>query len=131
MKCSALAKAAFAATALVVAPLGAAQAGQIVTPVLFTGSGNQIICVANNITAATVNNVTVRIFGVLGNATETCNIAAHDGGGCQAFRNNDAGYCVISIPGMSNAQVAARLRGSMMARKTTSPFTIDAVVQAQ
>jgi hypothetical protein len=108
-----------------------AQAGQIVTPILFQGSGNQVVCVANNVTAQTVNNVTVRIYGVIGNATETCNIPAHNADGCQVFRNNDAGYCVISIPGMSNAQVAARLRGVLFVRKTTSPFTIDAAVEAR
>lgn len=124
-------KAALAATALSVLSIGAAHAGQIVTPAIFTGSGNQIICVATNITNQTIMNVSVRIYGVLGTEMVTCDIEPHDGGGCQAFRNNDAGYCAIVVAGLTNAQVAARLRGSLMARRTTSPFTIDAVVQAQ
>lgn len=131
MKLSLTTKIVMTVAGLTLVQLQAAKAGSISTPILLQGAGNQIICIANNITAAAVNNVTVRIVGVNGNATENCDIAANDGSGCQAFRNNDAGYCVISIPGLTGPQVAARLRGSLIARKTTSPFTIDAVVEAR
>ncbi|HVV63294.1 MAG TPA: hypothetical protein VHD14_16220 [Pseudolabrys sp.] len=130
MTLSTLARSITAASILGVLPLGAAQAGSIATPVLFKGAGNQIICIANNITNQTLN-VTVKIIGVLGNDTQTCSLDPNDGGGCQAFRNNDAGYCVISMTGLTNAQVAVRLRGVLISRRTTSPFTTDAVVQAQ
>jgi len=130
MTLTTMARSFVAAMTLGVLPLGAANAGSISTPVLFKGAGNQIICIANNITNATLS-VTVKIVGVLGNDTQTCSLGPNDAGGCEAFRNNDAGYCIISMTGLSNAQVAQRLRGVLISRRTTSPFTTDAVVQAQ
>ena len=58
-------------------------------------------------------------------------LAANDKPGCPVFRDSDSGYCRITIKNMSNAEVAATVRGSMFARKTSSPFTIGPVVQAQ
>ncbi|MGZ9124620.1 MAG: hypothetical protein ACXW48_16420 [Candidatus Binatia bacterium] len=109
---------------------GLAQAGSIYTPAIFSGGGNQVVCIATNATGAPIT-VTVRIFGVLGDATDTCTIDPNDPGGCQVFRNNDAGFCRITVAALSNAEVAKRVRGVMFSRKTTSPFTVESVVQAQ
>ena len=109
---------------------GLAQAGSISTPAIFQGGGNQIVCIATNATGAPIT-VTVRIFGVLGDTTDTCTIDPNDPGGCQVFRNNDAGFCRITVAALSNAQVAQQVRGVLFSRKTTSPFTVESIVQAQ
>ena len=111
-------------------PVGAANAGSIFTPALFKGSSDQIVCIATNVTAASIH-VSVKIWGVLGNAAQTCTLAPHDAGGCQAFRNGDAGYCQIFVGTMTDAQVAASLRGVLLSRKTMAPFTVEASVAAR
>jgi hypothetical protein len=123
-------RAAFAAAAISLFAIGTANAGSIYTPALFKGGADQLVCIATNTTAATIH-VTVKIIGVIGNATETCDLDPNDGGGCQAFRNNDAGYCRITVSSLTNAQVAASVRGVLFTRKTMAPFNIEAVVQAQ
>jgi hypothetical protein len=74
--------------------------------------------------------VTVRIVGFSGNSQDTCNLPAGDTNGCQVFRNNDAGHCRISSAVDTNT-LRARVRGVLFSRRTTSPFTIFAVVQAE
>jgi len=123
-------RAALLAAALSLCATGAANAGAIYTPALFLGSSTQLVCIATNTTGGVVN-VRVTIVGVLGTATDTCALDPNDGGGCQVFRDNDAGYCKISVTGLSNAQVAQQVRGVLFTRKTTAPFAIEAVVQAQ
>jgi hypothetical protein len=131
MKSSLTANAAFAAVGLLLAQITPAQAGSISTPILLLGAANQIMCIANNVTPQAINNVTVTIVGTNGTSTKTCNIGPNDPDGCRTFRTNDQGYCVITVPGLTPAQTAARLRGSLLTRTTTSPFTVHAVVQAQ
>lgn len=109
---------------------GVANAGTIYTPSIFAAGGNQVVCIATN-TAGADLSVTVTIVGLGGNSTETCTIGPADAGGCQAFRNNDTGYCKIAVMGLSNAQVAARIRGTFFSRRTTSPFTIFTQVDAR
>ena len=109
---------------------GNAYAGSIYTPSIFASGGNQVVCTAVNVAGADLS-VTVTIIGLTGNATETCTIGPTDAGGCQAFRNNDAGYCRITVAGLNNAQVAARIRGTFFSRRTTSPFTIFTQVDAR
>ena len=121
---------ALAAAALSLFATGAANAGMIFTPAIFLGGGTQIVCIATNTTGGVIH-VTVRIVGVLGNATQTCALDPNDGGGCQVTRDNDAGYCRISVTGLTNAQVASQVRGVLFSRKTVSPFTVESIVQAQ
>jgi len=73
----------------------------------------------------------VRIFGFGANGTTTCDVNPNDPGGCEAFRDADGGFCKITVSAMSNAQVAASLRGVLFARKTTAPFAVGQLVQAQ
>lgn len=122
--------AALTAAALSLCAIGTANAGAIYTPALFLGSSTQLVCIATNTTGG-VLNVRVTIIGVLGNATQTCALDPNDGGGCQTFRDNDAGYCKITVNGLTNAQVAQQVRGVLFTRKTVAPFAIEAVVQAQ
>jgi len=109
---------------------GVAQAGSISTPILFTGGGNQLMCIANNVSASAIR-VTVSVIGLIGTTTQACTLPAGDNVGCQVFRNNDAAHCVISS-GVEQSELKARVRGVMFARRTTSaPFTIDVAVQAE
>src|SRR5690348_4439328 len=120
---------ALAAAILTVFAIGTANAGSIFTPALFLGSSNQIVCIATNTTNATLT-VTVRIIGILGNSQDTCMLAPNDPGGCQVFRA-DSGYCKITVAALSNAQVGQQVRGVLFTRKTSAPFALEAVVQAQ
>jgi hypothetical protein len=110
---------------------GTATAGQIATPILFLSNNtNQVFCTANNVSASSVT-VRVTIRGVVsGSATDTCTLPANDRGGCQVVLAG-AGQCRISVTGLTNAQVADRVRGVMITRSTAPPFAIEAVVQAQ
>ena len=109
---------------------GAAHAGTISTPIIFLGGGNQLVCIANNVSAQAIT-VTVTIIGITGNSTQTCALPAFDRNGCQSFRNNDSGHCRIAVTGAEQEEVAARVRGVLFARTTVSPFTIGPLVQAE
>jgi len=123
-------KAALAAAGFVFAS-SAANAGSIYTPMIFMGNTDQLVCVVVNVSNAPIT-VNVRITGVLGNVADTCTLQPLDAdGSCQVFRNNDAGFCRITVSGLTAAQVAARVRGTLFARKTTAPFSVESVVQAQ
>jgi hypothetical protein len=108
-----------------------ANAGTISTPILFLSNNtNQVVCVANNVTSGPIT-VTVRIIGLVsGGSTSTCTLPATDRAGCQlAFFG--AGQCRISNPSLTHQQVRDRVRGVMFTRPTTSPFAIEAVVEAR
>lgn len=108
-----------------------AQAGKIVTPMLFMGGTNQLVCIATNATSSTIN-VKVKIIGNLGGVgTENCTLTANDTAGCQAFLNDNAGHCRISMDNNTNAEVREKVRGVMFNRLTTSPFTIETSVEAR
>ena len=117
--------------ALVVAlfHFGAAHAGTLSTPMIFKGGGDQLVCIASNVSSQPIT-VRVTIIGVLGNASSTCTLPAGDNDGCQAFRNNDAGRCTITATG-EQSELRARVRGVLFTRKITSPFTIEGAVQAE
>ena len=121
-----------AGMAFMLLPLGAADAGSLFTPIIFAGSGNQVVCIANNIGTQSIK-VTVRIVGLISGAisAQTCTLAAGDFGGCQVFRNNDGGHCQILVSTLEQDQVRAQVRGVMFSRKTSSPFTVESVVQAR
>jgi hypothetical protein len=108
---------------------GAASAGQIATPMLFLGGGNQLVCIANNVSAQAIT-VTVRIIGVSGDTTDTCALAAGDRDGCQVTRT-DAGWCRITAGNIETEVLRSRVRGVLFNRRTTSPFTIETAVQAE
>jgi hypothetical protein len=117
--------------AFLAVPLGAAQAGSVKTPMIFLGSGTQLVCIANNVHTAAIT-VVVRIIGTTDTTTQTCTMAAGDRNGCQAFKNGQAGYCTITMGGgLTNADVAARVRGVLFSRKTVAPFAMEGTVQAQ
>ena len=122
-------RSASALAVLALVPLSA-QAGNITTPILFLGASNQLVCVANNVSTSTVT-VNVTIVGATTSVTQTCTLHSGDRAGCQAFKNNDAGHCIIAVPSLSSSQVATDLRGVLFTRKTTSPFTLEAVVEAR
>jgi hypothetical protein len=130
MNISGITRSILAGVSLALFQAAAANAGSIYTPTIFKGDSDQIVCVATNVTAAQIH-VVVRIFGFGANATTTCDVDPNDPGGCEAFRNADGGYCRITVAAMSNAQVAASLRGILFARKTTAPFAVSQIVQAQ
>jgi hypothetical protein len=112
--------------------LGTANAGQIATPILFiSNTSNQLVCIANNVSGA-ATTVTVKILSLIGNTqgSDTCTLPVGDRAGCQAFLNT-SGHCVITVSGLTNDQVRARLRGVMFSRSTTGPFATEAVVQAE
>lgn len=110
--------------------LAPANAGTISTPILFLGSSNQTVCIASNVTTASVT-VRVAIIGIVsGGAAATCTLPSNDRAGCEAFFNG-AGQCRISIANITNDQVRERVRGVMFLRRTTAPFAIEAVVQAE
>jgi hypothetical protein len=120
-----------AATLISVFTVLPAQAGKIVTPMLFMGDTNQLVCVATNASSSTIK-VKVKIIGNLGGVgTESCTLTANDTNGCQAFLNNNAGHCRISIDGTSNASVREKVRGVMFNRSTTGPFIIETSVEAR
>jgi hypothetical protein len=121
-----------AAMAFTLLPLGAAHAGSLFTPIIFAGSGNQIVCIANNVGTQTIK-VTVRIIGLIsgGVSSQSCSLAAGDHEGCQAFRNNDGGHCQITVTSLEQDQLRAQVRGVMFSRKTVSPFSVESAVQAQ
>ena len=120
---------ALAALVAVLAQFGMANAGTISTPMIFLGGGNQLVCIASNVSALPTT-VTVRIIGTTGTSSQTCALPSGDNGGCQAFRNNDAGRCSISVTNLEQSEVQARVRGVLFARRTTSPFTMEGTVQA-
>ena len=109
--------------------IGIANAGTLSTPIIFLGGGNQLICIANNVSLQAIT-VTVRIVGFSGTSQQVCTLAAGDTNGCQAFRNNDAGHCRI-ISNLEQTELQARARGVLFSRSTTAPFLIRALVQAQ
>jgi hypothetical protein len=76
--------------------------------------------------------VTVRIVGLISGAaaTETCTLEAGDFAGCQVFRNSDGGHCQITVAGEQD-HVRAVVRGVLFSRRTTAPFTVESIVQAQ
>jgi hypothetical protein len=123
---------AVAATGFALALLGqgAANAGSIYTPIIFLGGADQLVCIASNTEGAPLD-ITVRIIGSQTTSTTSCTVPAGDRGGCQGFKNNESGRCKISVANLTNAQVRARVRGVMFARKITAPFTIGALVQAE
>lgn len=126
---SALRAGAVAATATIF-QLAPAHAGSISTPILFLGSSNQTVCIASNVTAGTIT-VGVRIIGIVsGGASDTCTLPPNDRGGCEVFFNG-AGQCRISVANLTNGEVRQRVRGVMFLRRTTAPFSIEAVVQAE
>jgi len=109
---------------------GVANGGQIATPVLFLGDGDQVVCVANNVSNSTLE-VTVSIFGLVGGSnSDTCTLEPEDGGGCQTFLNDDGGYCTIEASG-TNRSVQKNFRGVLFNRITSSPFTVFTSVEAR
>lgn len=109
-----------------------AQAGKIVTPMLYLSNNtNQLICIATNASSSSIN-VKVKILGNLaGTGTEECTLAAGDTEGCAAFLNDNAGHCRISISGISDSDVRSKVRGVMFSRTTSAPFALEAVVEAR
>jgi hypothetical protein len=111
--------------------IGAANAdGFIATPILLLSNNtDQVLCIANNVSNAPVT-VKVQILGVVsGSSTDTCTLAVNDRGGCQVPFFG-AGRCKIFINGATNEQVRDRVRAVMFTRPISSPFAIEAVVQA-
>jgi len=78
------------------------------------GGGNQLICIANNVSNQPLT-VTVTVIGLFGTSAQTCTLPAGDNAGCQEFRNNDAAHCVISA-GVDQSELRARVRGVMFSR---------------
>jgi hypothetical protein len=113
---------------LVLVLSGVANAGRIFSPTLFQGSG-QNVCIATNV-STTTRTVTVEIVGFFGTGNSaTCTLAPGAPEGCQAFLNG-AGYCRVTATGTS-AVVRQSFRAVMLNRNTTSPFTINATVEAR
>jgi hypothetical protein len=107
---------------------GVANAGRIFTPTLFQGSG-QNVCIVTNVSGV-ARTVTVEIVGFFGTGNSaTCTLAPGNPEGCQAFLNG-AGYCRVTAAG-SSAEVRQFFRAVMLNRNTTSPFTINATVEAR
>jgi hypothetical protein len=110
---------------------GAASAGSISTPILFHGDGDQLVCIANNVSAQT-QQVTVTIVGISDTITESCELPAGSGERCLVVRNNDndlrGGYCRITAPGATRT-VQRNIRGVLVLAQTAG--SILAVVQAQ
>ena len=75
--------------------------------------------------------VAVKVVGQSTSKTESCTLPAGDRNGCQSFKYDESGHCVITINALTNEQVAARVRGVLFSRKTVPPFSLEAVVQAQ
>ena len=125
-----ISRTAFAATAFALLSFGSANAGSINTPIIFLGSGTQLVCIGNNV-HNTPLTVTVRIVGLNTNSQQTCTLPVGDREGCQAFKNGESGRCQIIINGLTNAEVAQRVRGVMFSRKTVAPFAMEGTVQAQ
>jgi hypothetical protein len=119
-----------AVMAFILVSIGAAHAGAINTPIIFLGSGTQLVCIANNVTASPVA-VSVRIVGQSTTTTQNCTLPAGDRNGCQAFKNGESGHCTIIINNVTSAEVAQRVRGVMFSRKTVAPFAMEGTVQAQ
>jgi hypothetical protein len=119
-----------AGLAVAILSLGAASAGTISTPMIFLGGGNQLICIASNV-SSTATTVIVRIIGTTGVSAQTCALPAGDNDGCQAFRNNDAGRCTITVNNLEQSEVRARIRGVLFSRRITAPFTMEGTVQAE
>lgn len=121
----------FVASLLLAGTTASVSAGTISTPILFSGGGNQHVCIANNVSSVPVQ-VTVTVLGNLGGSdVENCVLQPNDTNGCQAFLNNQAVHCRISVAGQSSATVQARLRGVLISRTTAPPFTIFATVEAR
>jgi hypothetical protein len=110
--------------------MSSSYAGQTFTPILFLGGGNQLICIANNVSGAPLT-VRVKIVGINSDGQQVCALPASDRDGCQAFLNGQSGHCRIFVNNLTNAQVRERVRGVMFARTTSPPFTIGPVVQAE
>jgi hypothetical protein len=125
-----ISRTALAATAFALLSFGSANAGSINTPIIYQGGGDQLVCIANNVQNTAVT-VTVRIVGLINNAQQTCTLPVGDREGCSTFKNNTSGHCQIIINGLTNAEVAQRVRGVMFSRKITAPFTMEGTVQAQ
>ncbi|MEW6269305.1 MAG: hypothetical protein AB1689_08430 [Thermodesulfobacteriota bacterium] len=112
------------AIALVLGLAGSASAaGVLSTPTLFQGSG-QNVCVATNVGKVPVE-VTVKMVSLTDTTEETCTIDPGDPGGCQNSVNGLA-YCQVIVQGS-----AKRVRAVMFNRNLTSPFTINAAVEAR
>jgi hypothetical protein len=121
-----------ACTAFMFLGVGMANAGSIFTPIVFLGAGNQIVCVANNVSSQTIR-VTVRIVGLVngGVSAQTCTLEPNDFGGCQIFRDADGGHYQITVANVEQDQARAMVRGVLFSRRTTAPFATDSTVQAQ
>jgi hypothetical protein len=121
----------FGATLLLAGGAASVSAGTISTPILFSGGGNQHVCIANNVSSVPVT-VRVTVLGNLGGSdVENCTLQPNDTNGCQAFLNDQAVHCRISVAGQDSATVRARLRGVLINRTTVAPFTIFATVEAR
>jgi hypothetical protein len=131
MKLAAFTRLSLASAGFTIALLKVAKAGVIVTPILFLGGGNQVVCIANNASNQTLT-VRVTILSSVNSSftTEVCTLTPTDRAGCQEFLNG-AGHCRISVTTLTNAQVDATVRGVFFARTTSPPFTIGPVVQAE
>jgi hypothetical protein len=130
MKFFSIASTALALMASMLLSLSAVHAGTLNTPIIFLGSGTQLVCIANNVTASPIA-VVVRIVGQSTTTTQSCNLPAGDRNGCQAFKNGESGHCSITMSNLTNAEVAQRVRGVMFSRKTVAPFAMEGTVQAQ
>jgi len=119
-----------AAGALISASVFTAGAGSISTPIIYLGDGNQLVCIANNVSSITVK-VTVTIVGVTQSSSQTCTLHSGDRVGCPVFRNNDSGHCIIEVAALSDSQVFSDLRGVLFSRQTVSPFNVETAVDAR
>jgi hypothetical protein len=129
MKVFSISSGALAFAAFTLVSLNAVHAGSISTPIIFLGDSTQLVCIANNVTNASIA-VTVRIIGQSTTTVNNCTLPVGDRNGCQAFKNGESGHCVIVMSNLTSAEVAQRVRGVLFSRKTAGPFTLEAVVQA-
>lgn len=110
---------------------GVAHAGGISTPILLTAGGNQVVCIANNVSAAPIT-VTVQLFA-LSNSSGTCTLPAGDNFGCRVSSTSDTpqtAHCVITVRNIEQSEVNARVRGVMFVRNTATSIP-NVAVQAE
>ncbi len=122
-----------AGLAFTLLPLVTAQAGSIFTPVIVVEKDGQAICIANNVHTAPVT-VTVRIKSTFNfDSSQTCTLPVGDDDGCvvsRSYTQQQGVRCDISISSLANADVAARLRGSLFYRQVGS-FRVQSLVRAR
>ncbi|MEA2985129.1 MAG: hypothetical protein QOD94_1383 [Alphaproteobacteria bacterium] len=117
-----------AGIAFTLLPLVTAQAGSIFTPMIIVEKDGQAVCIANNVHTAPVT-VTVRIKSSFNlDLSRTCTLPVGDDDGCVAsksYTQQQGVRCDISISGLTNADVAGRLRGVLSYRIFDSFIEIE------